>query len=278
MLSYQHGYHAGNFADVVKHIGLTRLISYLIQKEKPLFYLETHSGKGLYDLYDRQAQKTGEYKEGIQLIWPDRNKLDTVFENYFKCVAQVNHGNALRSYPGSPYFAIHLLRHEDRLYFCELHPKEFDALSKLSQGNKRVHYSNTDGLDALKSLLPPQEKRGLIFIDPAYEQKEEYKEIPEILEKAYKRFSTGVFCIWYPVVNKAWTNQLLRGLHSIKAKNCLRIEFNLGSMTHEGMTGCGLWVINPPYTFALEMKTALTQLKSYFNPVDSYYTIDNFSV
>ncbi|KTD03448.1 23S rRNA (adenine(2030)-N(6))-methyltransferase RlmJ [Fluoribacter gormanii] len=276
MLSYQHGYHAGNFADVIKHIALTHLLNYLTRKDKALFYLETHSGKGLYDLKNKQAEKTQEYKQGIQLIWPDRNTLPPVFQNYFQLINQLNSTNSLRYYPGSPFLAINTLRMQDRMYFCELHPREFEALSQLQRMNKKVHFSNSDGIAAMKALVPPPEKRGLIFIDPSFEIKEEYREIPLAIKHAYSRFATGVFCLWYPLVDKKLTDKLNRGMKEISAK-ALRIEFNLTSTAMEGMSGCGLWIINPPFTLAEEMKTVLNTLKTHFNPGSSSYIIEAYS-
>ena len=138
---------------------------------------------------------------------------------------------------------------------------------------KKVHLSNTDGMDSLKSLLPPHEKRGLIFIDPSFELKEEYKQIPAAIKKAYARFSNGVFCLWYPVVNRRSSDQLIRAMQEIGANNTLRIEFNLTMAPMEGMSGCGLCIINPPYTFADEMKSALDVLRTFFNPGVSSYII-----
>ena len=277
MLSYQHGYHAGNFADVIKHVTLTRLLSYVIKKDKPLLYLETHSGKGQYDLRDKQAEKTGEYKQGIKLIWPDRKQLNPVFKDYFDTIRNMNHEDGLRNYPGSPYFAIHTLRMQDRLYLCELHPAEFDALDQMAHLNKKVHTSNTDGMASMKALLPPPEKRGLIFIDPSFERKEEYKEIPSAIKQAFAKFSTGVYCLWYPVVNRKLTEQLIRGMKEIEAKEALRIEFNLTLAPKDGMTGCGLWIINPPFTLAAELKIVLDTLRTYFNPGVSSYIIEPYS-
>ena len=275
MLSYQHGYHAGNFADVIKHLGLTRLLSYLVQKEKPLFYLETHSGKGLYDLRDRQSEKTNEYKQGIQLLWPDRNKLPVLFKEYLEVIMkQLHQSDSLRFYPGSPYFAINALRAMDRTYFCELHPAEYELLKDIPLSHKKAHFSNTDGIAALDALLPPPEKRGLIFIDPSYEIKDEYKTIPRALKHAFAKFTTGVYCLWYPVVNRRLSDQLIRRLQDIGAKNTLRVEFNLTGKVQDGMTVCGLWLINPPYTFAQEMKTLCETLKNYFNPKESFFIIE----
>lgn len=275
MLSYQHGYHAGNFADVLKHIVLNRLLNYLTQKDKPLFYLETHSGKGLYDLRDKQAEKTGEYKQGIQLLWPDKNKLPAHFSDYINTIISINTKDTLRYYPGSPYIALHLLRSIDRAYLCELHPAEFAALKTMSHASRKVHFSNTDGMASLTALVPPPEKRGLIFIDPSYEIKEEYKTIPQALKQAFEKFGNGVFCLWYPIVDKRLTEQLLRRLQGIGGKNALRIEFSLTSKPSEGMAGSGLWIINPPYTLANEMKVVCETLKHYFNPKECSFVIES---
>ena len=277
MLSYQHGYHAGNFADVIKHLALTRLLKYLTIKDSPLLYLETHAGKGLYDLSNRQAEKTNEYKQGIKLLWPDRESLPYLFQDYLKIISRINNGDTLRHYPGSPYTAIDLLRKQDRLYLCELHPGEYDALSEMPHFFKKVHLSHSDGIATMRSLLPPPEKRGLIFIDPSFEIKDEYKEIPKAIKNNYNRFATGVYCLWYPVVNKKLCEQLFRGMNDIGAKSALRVEFNLTHARSEGMTGCGLWIINPPYTFADEMKSIFDVLKTYFNPGVSSYNLESFT-
>lgn len=275
MLSYQHGYHAGNFADVVKHLALTRLINYMTSKDKPLFYLETHAGRGFYDLRDSQANKTKEYQQGIELLWKEKKKLPAVFSLYLDSIAKNNEGKELRFYPGSPTIAIELLREQDRLFCCELHPREFEYLQALRHGGKRVFCSDKDGIESLRSLLPPPERRGLIFIDPSYEIKTEYKEIPKAIKAAYERFSTGVFCLWYPIIDKRLHEQLLRGLDAIKAANTLRMEFSLTlSSTQPGMTGCGLWIANAPYVLENEMKIALQELRKVFNPGVSSFIID----
>lgn len=274
MLSYQHGYHAGNFADVIKHLTLSRLLNYLIAKEKPLFYLETHSGRGSYDFKDSQATKTGEYHEGINLLWQQREKLPSLFASYSQIVSELNRDQDLRFYPGSPCIAITMLRSQDRLYCCELHPREFEYLQKLPKMGKRVFFSHSDGLASLNALLPPTEKRGLIFIDPSFEIKTDYKTIPRCIHSAYQRFSTGIYCLWYPIVDNRLRDQLLREMNNIKSKNVLRIEFYLTQTRQSKMNGCGLWIINPPFTLADEMKIALAQLCRIFNPGLSSYIIE----
>lgn len=273
MLSYQHGYHAGNFADVVKHLTLSRLLSYMTHKEKPIFYLETHSGRGSYDLKEGQAVKTKEHQQGIELLWKQKETLPAPFNPYLQILRRMNPANELRYYPGSPSLALHLLREQDRLFCSELHPREFEHLQRLPSDGKRVFFSHSDGVENLKSLLPPPERRGLIFIDPSYEIKTDYKSMPKAIKAAYQQFSTGVFCLWYPIVDKYFHEQLLRGLDNIDVANPLRLEFNLSHLAGPGMTGCGLWMANAPYVLKEEMKIILQELRSLFNPGSSSFSI-----
>ncbi len=275
MLSYQHGYHAGNFADVIKHLTLTRVLNYLTLKEKPLFYLETHAGRGLYDLEDRQALKTQEATQGIFRLWEEKHQLPHVFSPYLELISTFNQKDKLRYYPGSPAFAIHMLREYDRLFLCELHPEEFKYLKTMKHHNMRVHYSHSDGLKELKALLPPTERRGLIFIDPSYEIKTDYRQIPQLLKTVYRRFSTGVYCIWYPLVDRKFNEQLQRGFNNIGTTHHLRVEFYLHRPSEAGMTGCGLLIINPPYVLLEELKLALEVLCRLFNPGLSSYLLEN---
>jgi 23S rRNA (adenine2030-N6)-methyltransferase len=273
MLSYQHGYHAGNFADIIKHLTLARLLTYMTLKEKPMFFLETHSGRGAYDLQDNQAIKTGEAREGIEHLWDHRDHLPAVFSPYLQSISQLNHDDALRYYPGSPSLAMHILRHQDLPVFCELHPGEFKHLQRLPHRHPRVLYRHCNGLEQLKALLPPIQRRGLIFIDPSYEIKTDYHHIPELLKNMYPRFSTGVYCLWYPIIDHAFHAQLLRGLKNIGAENNLRIEFYLTKKLKQGMTGCGLWIINPPHVLLSEMTLACESLSHIFHPGASSYLI-----
>ena len=275
MLSYQHGYHAGNFADVIKHLTLTRLFNYMTNKDKPMFYLETHAGRGIYDLYDKQALKTGEARQGIELLWAHRKQLPALFTPYIQSIEKLNNGDKLRNYPGSPSLAMQFLREQDRSFYCELHPGEFEFLQKLPPCGKRVHFSHSNWLDSLNALLPPPERRGLIFLDPSYEVKTDYRQVPELLKAAYQRFETGVYCIWYPLVDNKLHAQLLRGLKNIGANNNLRIEFYLTGAAIAGMSGCGLWVINPPYVLQSELTLALEALRKIFNPGVSSYLIES---
>lgn len=274
MLSYQHGYHAGNFADLMKHAILVQLLRYLTQKDKPLFYLETHAGRGLYDLHDKQARKTGEASDGIACLWQHKAHLPNVFSPYLELINQLNPTGSLRYYPGSPKIALDILRPIDRLVCCELHPTEHMHLKQLWRGGKRLLANETDGIAEMNALLPPKERRGLIFIDPSFEVKTEYLQIPAKIKEAYQRFSTGVYCLWYPLVDTSHHERLVRGLKSIPAKQALQIEFYYTTQDKPGMTGCGLWILNPPFVLEKEAKAILKGLCQYLNPgVSSYHII-----
>jgi 23S rRNA (adenine2030-N6)-methyltransferase len=275
MLSYQHEYHAGNFADVVKHLTLSRIFNYLCQKEKPVFYLETHSGRGRYDLQSQQALKTGEASGGIGQLWSHREKLSDVFLPYLNTIHDCNPNGELRYYPGSPLLALHQLRPIDRLFCCELHPQEFHELQKIKTREMKIHIRHSDGLQQLPSLLPPPERRGLVFIDPSYEMKTDYQFVPECVGAAYQRFNTGVYCIWYPIIDKKWHLQLVEHLSKLGVTRFLRVEFYLTKQSNLGMTGCGLWVINPPYVLASELVEALDELVKVVNPGGSSYSVNS---
>ncbi|MGQ3887698.1 23S rRNA (adenine(2030)-N(6))-methyltransferase RlmJ [Legionella sp. CNM-1927-20] len=274
MLSYQHGYHAGNFADVVKHVTLCRILNYLTQKDKPLFYLETHAGSGLYDLQDNKAKKTGEINTGIVPLWEARKALPSLFEPYTRVIELLNPDKQLRYYPGSPSLALANLRMQDRATCLELHPQEFNQLKMIPRFNKRVFFGHQNGITALESLLPPLERRGLIFIDPSYEIKTEYKEIANAINKAFHRFATGVYCIWYPILNRRLHTQLIEKINANSPKSNLRIEFSLNLPDKTAMNGCGLFIINPPFSLAEEMRIILDYLTKIFNPNKSFYLIE----
>lgn len=264
MLSYQHGFHAGGFADVLKHAVQSLLLTAMIRKEKPLFYLETHAGRGVYDLRSAAARKTEEYRSGIDVLWSCRKALPEVFAPYLKVCEAFNSEENLRYYPGSPAFAVALLREIDRLYCCELHPQEYQALARLPKQNRRVHYAHTDGLLALQAMLPPKERRGLIFIDPSFEVKSTYQSIPDALQKAYRRFETGVYCLWYPILDAKAHERLIRGLSALKAP-ALQIEWSLKGDFPHAMQRCGLWVINPTFGLYEDVGVLLNALKKHFN-------------
>lgn len=270
MLSYQHTFHAGNFADVIKHALLSRILFHMTQKDTPLFYLETHSGRGFYDLTQPDSLKTNEADQGIHFFWKIRTQLPVLFNSYLEHLQKLNlnkiNNTALKSiryYPGSPHLAIQMLRKQDRLYLCELHPTEFEKLKQLSKQGNKVHFEQCDGLSKLSALLPPLEKRGCIFIDPSYEIKTEYKEIAEKVMQAYKKFSTGTYCLWYPILPENRHIPMLKKLQALNPDKTKHIEWNFTNKIATGMRGCGLLVINPPYGLLPELDE-LNSWKSKF--------------
>ncbi len=212
--------------------------------------METHAGRGMYDLESDHSKKTGERALGVDLFW-EANK-PSLCEHYLDTITLANPDNALRFYPGSPYFAQKQLREIDKIVLCERHPREFIYLQEQFNRDRRITCIESDGIHQLKALLPPKEKRGLVFIDPAFELKTEYKDIPEAVKSAYKRFS-GTYCLWYPIIDNKLHKQWTTRLASISAHH-LRIEFKHKKNNTGGMNACGLWILNPPYTLHQELK------------------------
>jgi 23S rRNA (adenine2030-N6)-methyltransferase len=291
MLSYQHSYHAGCFADVMKHVLLARILDYLTKKDKALFYLDTHAGRGLYDLQDAHAVKTNESQQGIQPVWRKRAQLSLLFSPYLDAIHHLNvdladipNSQSLRYYPGSPQIAIQLLRAYDRLFFCELHPHEFGFLEQLLYQRRNVFFQKKDGQKQISALLPPIERRGLVFMDPSYERKTEYREMVDAIKDGHKRCSTMTYCLWYPIIDQTLPPHFLKGLQAIEPNNYLRLEFHLNSTQsinefekNRGMTGSGLWVINPPYTLEAEAKKVLLELTQIIQPNNSSYLVEGES-
>lgn len=274
MLSYQHIYHAGCFADVIKHVFLNRIIDYMTQKDKPILYLETHAGRGLYDLESKISKKTGEAREGIFKLWPHRADLTAGFAPFIQTLLQVNHEKSLRYYPGSAQIAILNLRSQDRLILCELHPQELRALKSLPSQGKKISCEQTDGIEKIKAVVPPHEKRGLIFIDPSYEIKDEYQTIPKAIALNYKKFPQGVYVLWYPMLRSLAHQSLIKHLKRIPAEKTLHLQFWMENSENNGMYGTGLFVINPPFVLADEAKIIFKNLQSIFKDQKSGYLIE----
>lgn len=261
MLSYQHAYHAGNYADVLKHAVLTYVLAYMQQKDAAFFYLETHAGRGLYDLHGPMAQKTREYQAGIAQVWQQRAQCPKVFSEYLGILQNLNPDNSLRQYPGSPRIAQHFLRAQDRMMAFELHPREYELLSTMPKSGKKIHYKSSDGLQALRSELPPPEKRAVICIDPSYEIKDDYKTIPQMLDQALQRFAQGVYVLWYPIIDLHQHTRWVRRLEALQTNKALRLESYLANPPLQGMMGHGLWIINPPYTLTKDAVMLLDWLE-----------------
>ncbi|QLB20373.1 rRNA methyltransferase [Vespertiliibacter pulmonis] len=265
MLSYRHSFHAGNHADVLKHIVLTLILTALKQKEKGFFYLDTHSGVGRYSLFSAEAEKTGEYIEGIARLW-ERDDIPEEIKPYLAELKKINKGK-LRFYTGSPLLAVQQLRPQDRALLTELHPNDFPLLRNEFATIPNVHTKRENGFQQLKSALPPKEKRGLVLIDPSYELKEDYELVVKAIIEGYKRFATGIYAIWYPVVLRQHTKRIVKGLEASGIRKILQIELAVRPDSDQrGMTASGMIVINPPWQLEQQMKKILPYLTNVLVP------------
>ncbi|EKF9123536.1 23S rRNA (adenine(2030)-N(6))-methyltransferase RlmJ [Vibrio cholerae] len=274
MLSYRHSFHAGNHADVLKHIVQSLILNSLQQKEKPFVYHDTHSGVGRYDLTHEWSEKTGEYKQGIARVWQQDN-IPTELDSYLDAIRQLNQGETLRYYPGSPRVARAHLREQDRMVLTELHPSDYPLLEQEFHRDRQVSIYKEDGFARLKASLPPQERRGLVLIDPPYELAKEYRDVVRAIAQSYKRWATGIYAIWYPVVNRCDIDDMLEGLQGLEIRKILQIELGVAPDTNErGMTASGMIVINPPWTLESQMQTILPFLKQAIAPATGHYKVE----
>ncbi|ATG88855.1 23S rRNA (adenine(2030)-N(6))-methyltransferase RlmJ [Methylomonas koyamae] len=260
MLSYRHGFHAGNFADVLKHSLLALTIAALKQKPKPFVYIDTHAGAGKYSLKSEFAEKTGEYRQGIVRVWRE-SEPPAELRDYLAAVRAENTGRQLARYPGSPQLVRRLVRPQDRLLLSELHGSDATALQQLFAGDKQVGVAKEDGLNMLPKKLPPIQRRGLVLIDPSYEMRDEYKKVVAALVSAYRHFATGIYAVWYPVIERAATEAFIAKLAETGIPRQLRIEHCVADDgAGRGMTGSGMLFINPPWLLASQAHTLLPWL------------------
>jgi 23S rRNA (adenine2030-N6)-methyltransferase len=278
LLSYRHAFHAGNFADVLKHSVLTLVLEYMSRKDKSFLYVDSHSGAGMYQLTDEYAQKTGEYKEGIaKLIDSDaiNSDIPESLIEYIELVKRLNLGAELNLYPGSPGIAKAFMRRQDSSHLFELHPTDIDHLTNFCQHWKKCFIKQSDGYQGVLSLLPPPSRRALVLIDPPYEIKEDYSKAVETLIKSYKKFSSGTYILWYPVVKRQLVTQMKNLFQTSEVKNLLQVEFCLTEDTDEyGMTGTGLFIINPPWQLAEQLSDILPYLHTKLGDHTSSYSVN----
>lgn len=246
MLSYLHGYHAGNFADVHKHHLLTCILRAFNQKPSPWHYLETHAGKGLYALDSAESLKTAEFTLGIQRIWHNSPLPESV-QAYMQLIQHVNPDKTLRFYPGSPCIASLLSRPQDKLSLMELHPNEVHQLKAFFAKNAQVSIHHRDGYEGVLSLLPPKPNRGVVMIDPSYEVKREYESVVQFLEKAHKRWPNGCYIIWYPLLAAQRSRHLVQRIQHSGIRSILSSEIHIDAPNSTGMFGSGLLIVNPPW-------------------------------
>ncbi|MEJ7928648.1 23S rRNA (adenine(2030)-N(6))-methyltransferase RlmJ [Ramlibacter sp. AN1015] len=280
MFSYRHAFHAGNHADVLKHLVLIGIVKHLTQKPAPLLVVDTHAGAGLYRLDDDYARTSGEAADGIlKLVDATLAEPAPAITDYLEAVRGVNRSGALKLYPGSPFVIQPLLRQEarDRLKLFELHPTDSQALvahvAQLEAG-RQVSVARQDGFEALKALLPPPSRRALVLIDPSYEIKSDYAKVVACLQDSLKRFSTGTYAVWYPIIPRPEAHDVPRRLKTLAnqaGKPWLHATLAIGQREEPdpvgleerrrpGLTASGMFVINPPHTLKPALSAALPQL------------------
>lgn len=272
MLSYRHSYHAGNYADVIKHIVLIESLEHLIKKDKPFDYIDTHAGAGLYNLHSEHAKKLQEYTSGIAKLspeeWPE-------LSSYFTILKKYNPDGKLDFYPGSPSIANDFLRGKDRSWLYELHPKDAELLLKNTAHKKGVRVMREDGFKGLLSLLPPVSRRGLVLIDPSYELKTDYSQVVDTLTEAYRKFPTGTYALWYPVVDRKIIDTLERRFIRSGIKNIQRYELGIKQdQFGTGMSASGMIVINPAWTLMTKMSQVLPKLVTTLGDEGAFYKCD----
>jgi len=269
-MNYRHAYHAGNFADVLKHVVLIMLVEHLKKKPAPFFYLDTHAGRGRYDLSEAQAQRSGEYKEGIgRLLEARAASLPPEVAAYVALVrdsAGKGH-SAITAYPGSPLLVARLRRPDDRLVLMETLPKEASALEAALGRQRQVSVIEGDGYAALKAQLPPREKRGLVLIDPPYESDLEFDRVLAGLELAHERWPMGTYCVWYPLTDRAGPVRFQRGLERSGIRRVLDVRLGvLPPDAQVGMAGAGLVIVNPPWQLDERLKELMPRLHRLLSP------------
>ncbi|ANK71957.1 MULTISPECIES: 23S rRNA (adenine(2030)-N(6))-methyltransferase RlmJ [Ensifer] len=264
-MNYRHIYHAGNFADVLKHAVLARLVTYLQQKEKAFRVLDTHAGIGLYDLSSEEAQKTGEWRDGVGRLLEGElpPEIAVILAPYLSSIRALNPGSELTLYPGSPKLARMLFRPQDRLSAMELHPDDYETLHRLFDADFQSRVTELDGWLALGAHLPPKEKRGLILVDPPFEKEGEYERLVDGLARGYRRFTGGVYCLWYPLKQGAPIKAFHEALKALDIPKMLCAELSVRSDRETtGLSGSGLIIVNPPFTLKSELDLLLPFLKS----------------
>ncbi len=276
MLSYRHAFHAGNHADVLKHLVQIQLLKYLNQKDTSYMYIDTHSGAGVYALDSNYATKNAEFESGIAKLW-DRNDLPEAVADYVQVVKALNPSGKMRYYPGSPYCADSIMREQDRLRMFELHPADSKLLAdnfrKLEahaaeQGRrpatrgKRIMIDRANGFLGLKALLPPPSRRGLVLIDPPYEDKSDYRSVVTTVADALTRFATGTYAVWYPVLNRMEARQMPDKLKKLPANGWLNVTLSVTTPSPDGfgLHSSGMFIHNPPWTLEPMLRTVMPYL------------------
>ncbi|MFZ5690353.1 MAG: 23S rRNA (adenine(2030)-N(6))-methyltransferase RlmJ [Pseudomonadota bacterium] len=267
-MNYRHAFHAGNFADVVKHALLARVVAHLRKKEQAFRVIDTHAGAGLTDLSSDEARRGAEWQLGIGRVWPYPFAADAaaLLEPYLSAIAAFNPGDTLRRYPGSPLLIRQWLRPQDRLIACELEPGAARALSRNLQRDPRIKAIAMDGWTALNAYIPPKEKRGLVLIDPPYEQDNELQRAAEAIGAAHRKWSGGTIMLWYPVKDQREIARFIRQLAGMALAKSLQIQLSRRRTAETRLRGTGLVVVNAPWTLQAEAQILLPALAGAFWP------------
>jgi 23S rRNA (adenine2030-N6)-methyltransferase len=277
-MNYQHAFHAGNFADVHKHIVLTRVLDYLRQKPAAFRVIDTHAGAARYDLFGPQAARSGEWRDGIGRLFatprsaaPRSDPAQALIAPYLDIVAALNPGGTLRFYPGSPLIIKALLRRQDRLIACELEPSAAASLKTTLHGDARAKALAIDGRMALFANIPPKERRGLIVIDPPYEENVEFERLSETLGQAHRKWRNGLYLLWYPIKARDAPDALARRLRRLSVPKILRCELTITPPRPDGaLAGSGMIVVNPPFPLERELRVILPVLTRRLAPRGAY--------
>jgi len=267
MLSYRHAFHAGNHADVLKHFVLIQVLQHATQKDKPLWYIDTHAGAGIYALDKGYATQNAEYESGITRLLNHTNS-PAQLADYVALVKKFNAGDQLKRYPGSPAFAYELLRNEDRLRLFELHSNDCKLLRQYfknaghSPTGHRAMIAAEDGFAGLKAILPPPPRRAVVLIDPPYEEKQDYRRVLDALKDSLQRFATGTYMVWFPLLQRPEPQQLQDKLKKLGLPSWLEITLTIQTPSLEGfgMHGSGLFIVNPPWTLPKTLQDMMPYL------------------
>jgi 23S rRNA (adenine2030-N6)-methyltransferase len=271
-MNYQHAFHAGNFADVHKHAVLARILVHLRQKPAAFRVIDSHAGSGCYDLFAAAPRRSGEWRDGIARLWSEvgsqaDDRVRDLLAPYVDTVAACNPNASLRSYPGSPVIAQKLLRSQDRLIACELEPRSAAKLAAVLRGDRRVKALAIDGWTAIGAYVPPRERRGLVLIDPPFEDPSDFVRLSEALTVAHRKWPTGIYMLWYPIKAHEAPDMLARRLQRLGIAKILRCEFMLApARADAGLAGSGLIVVNPPFTLEADLRILLPALGRILAP------------
>lgn len=259
MLSYRHAFHAGNHADILKHYTFSLILDYFNQKDKPYYVIDTHAGAGMYAIQSDFSQKNMEFETGVSRLLKAA-QLPESLERFVTMIQSFNSTQSFDFYPGSPKVAKYFLRSDDKLHLFELHPNEYKILLNNFNENKKKQTKILlqDGFQGLKACLPPYTKRGIVIIDPPYEQKQDYQQVVSTIQDSLKRFASGCYIIWYPLLAREEPQQMVNALRGLDTPNWLNVTLQITNASDDiGMYGSGLYIINPPWTLPKTLQESL---------------------